>query len=163
MCFFAELWKRRYTGSMKVILITDVKKVGQRGTLVTVADGYAQNVLIPRKLALPATGENLKKFEREKKAAQSKIALDEAFAKRALADLNGNTVRVTAKANEKEKLFETIHAKTIIEIIAKEYNVSLDPSTLTFKDGPIKSLGLHRAIISVQGAEAEIFIEVTKK
>ncbi|TAJ13536.1 50S ribosomal protein L9 [Patescibacteria group bacterium] len=148
---------------MKVILIADVKKVGQRGTLVTVADGYAQNVLIPRKLALPATVENLKKFEREKNAVQSKIALDEAFAKRALADLNGKTIQVIAKANEKEKLFETIHAKTVIEAIAKEYNVSLDSSALTFKDGPIKTLGSHRVIIAVQSAKAEVFVEVIKK
>ena len=47
---------------MQVILLTDVKKVGQRGTVITVADGYAMNVLFPKKLATPATPENLKKI-----------------------------------------------------------------------------------------------------
>ena len=52
---------------MQVILLTDVKKVGQRGTVITVADGYAMNVLFPKKLATPATPENLKKIDLEVK------------------------------------------------------------------------------------------------
>ena len=79
--------------SMRIILLQDVKKVGQRGSVVTVADGYAQNVLLPKKLATPATPENLKRIERERKGAKERTALDTVFAKKVL-NFNQSTRQV---------------------------------------------------------------------
>lgn len=146
---------------MKVIMLADVKKVGQRGTLVTVADGYANNVLIPKKLALPATAENIKRFEREAQGRKEKVAMDATLAKNALSEIEGKTVQIKARANEKGTLFESIHAKQVAEAIHKELQVSLPEKAIGLADGPIKKLGDHRVKISVQGASANVSVEVT--
>lgn len=144
---------------MKVILIADVKKVGQKGTLITVADGYAQNVLIPRKLAVPATPENLKRFEQQKQAVQSRLALDNAFAKRALADIAGKTITIHAKANEKGTLFDSINAKHLAEAIAKDLKVAVSEDAIALSS-PIKKLGEYRVKVSIQGSFAEVLIVI---
>lgn len=142
---------------MKVILTADVKKVGQRGMLVTVADGYAQNVLIPRKLAVPATAENLKRFEKQKQAVESRMALDDAFAKRALADIAGKTVTIHAKANEKGTLFDSINARHLAEAIAKDLKVSVPEEAIALSS-PIKKLGEYRVKVTIQGSSAEVLV-----
>ncbi|MES2135228.1 MAG: 50S ribosomal protein L9 [Patescibacteria group bacterium] len=146
---------------MKLILLTDVKKVGQRGTLVTVADGYAQNVLIPKKLALPATAENIKKFEKQTQGAKAKIAMDAILAKKALAEIDGKTISIQAKANEKGTLFESIHAKQVAQAMLKELKISVPEDSLVIVGGPIKKLGEHRATVTLQGFRAEVTVVIS--
>ncbi len=65
---------------MKVIMLVDVKKVGQKGRVVEVKDGYAQNVLIPRRMAIPATPEAMRKAEQAALGAKERAAMDDALA-----------------------------------------------------------------------------------
>lgn len=146
---------------MKVILIADVKKVGQRGALVTVADGYAQNVLIPKKLALPATAENLKAFEKKAEGEKQRQAMDATLAKKALAEIDGKMVSMQARANEKGTLFTSIQPKQIAETISKQFKISVPESALEVINGPIKKLGEHTVKVSVQGLSATMTLSLT--
>lgn len=142
-------------------MLADVKKVGQRGTLVTVADGYAQNVLIPKKLALPATAENIRGFEKRNQSAKDKVAMDVTLAKKALAEIDGKVIEIQAKANEKGTLFESINAKQVAQAILKQFKMSVPEDSIVIVGGPIKKLGQRRVEVKVQGAFAEISVSLT--
>ncbi|MES2014209.1 MAG: 50S ribosomal protein L9 [Patescibacteria group bacterium] len=148
---------------MKLILLTDVKKVGQRGTLVSVADGYAQNVLIPKKLALPATAENIRKFEKQQQSMKEKVAMDATLAKKALAGIDGKEIGMQARANEKGTLFESIHTKQVATAIQKELGVNVSEDSVMLVGGVIKTLGSHRVEVKVQEAFAELSVLVEAK
>ena len=146
---------------MKVILLKDVKKVGVRGAVQTVADGYANNVLIPGKLALPATADNLKRWEREQEGKQSHAAFDATMAKKALSELDGKSVSIEARANPSGGLFEAIRARQVSEAIQKELGASIPEESITLLPADaIKKLGEYHAEISIKGANAEIVVSV---
>lgn len=140
---------------MQVILLKDVKKVGQRGSVVSVADGYGMNVLIRGKLALPATPENLKQVEKVALAAQGKRDMDAALAKKALEAIDGKEVRILVKANDSGVLFEAIKAKQVNEALGKAYGVSLPESALGITE-PIKKAGTYSVPVALHGAKAVI-------
>ncbi|MBI3573698.1 50S ribosomal protein L9 [Candidatus Kaiserbacteria bacterium] len=146
---------------MKVILLEDLKKVGQRGTVAIVADGYANNVLIPKKLAVPATGENLKRHDKEKQAREGKAALDATLAKKLLSEIDGKNVSIQARANPNGGLFEAIHPRQVAEAIRKELNVSIPEEAITLPE-TIKKLGEFRAEIVLQGVSAEVVVLISK-
>lgn len=145
---------------MQVILLTDVKKVGQRGTVVTVADGYAMNVLFPKKLAAPATPENLKKVERDALAAKGKKDMSEALAKKALDEIRGKTVTMKVKANEAGGLFQAIHEKQVIEAIEKMSGISLPESAIELAEA-IKKTGTYEVPVSLHGMKAKVTVSVS--
>jgi large subunit ribosomal protein L9 len=147
---------------MKVILLADVKKVGVRGSLQEVADGYAQNVLIPKKLAVPATAENMKRYDREKMAREGKAALDATLANKLLAEIDGKAVSIQVKANDTGGLFEAIHPKQVAEAVQKELNVSIPEGSVTLLPSSIKKLGEYRAQVAVSAAVAEIVVMVSR-
>jgi large subunit ribosomal protein L9 len=147
---------------MKVILLSDVKKVGVRGALVEVADGYANNVLIPKKLAVPATGENLKKYDRERQAREGKAALDSTLAKKLLAEIDGKSVLIQVKANEAGGLFEAIRPAQAREAIQRELHVAIPEDAITLVPEVIKKLGEFRAEVSISGASAELAVTISK-
>lgn len=144
---------------MQVILLTDVKKVGQRGTVVTVADGFAMNVLFPKKLAAPATPDNLKKVERETLAAKGKRDMNEALAKKALDEISGKTITLSVKANEAGGLFQAIHEKQVIEGIEKATGISLPESAIALSE-PIKKTGTYSVPVSLHSMSAKVSLEV---
>ncbi len=146
---------------MQVILLTDVKKVGQRGSVVTVADGYAMNVLFPKKLASPATPENLKKVEREALAAKGKRDMSEALAIKALDEVRGKTLLMKVKANDTGGLFQAIHEKQILEAIEKMSSISLPESAITLSEA-IKKTGTYEVPVSLHGHSVKVVLEVAK-
>lgn len=145
---------------MKIILLQDVTKLGQKGSVAEVADGYAQNVLIPKKMALPATAGNLKQAEDGALRSAERVAMDAALAKQALGQLDGKTVTIQAKASESGTLFEAIHEKQILEAIKKEFNIALPESALAL-EGPIKKVGDHSLPLSLSGSSAALTLSVT--
>jgi large subunit ribosomal protein L9 len=144
---------------MKVILVQDVKKVGQKGSVVEVADGYAQNVLLPRKLAMPATAANIKAAEAEAASRAGKQATDEAMAKAMMAKLEGATVTIKAKAGETGTLFVAIRAKDISEAIRKDLGFEIPESAILLAD-PIKKTGDHMVPLSLMQAHAIITLRL---
>lgn len=145
---------------MQVILLVDVKKVGQRGTVVTVADGYAMNVLLPQKKAVAATPQNLKQVEKEALAAKGKKDMNAVLAKKALSELDGKTVTISAKANDNGVLFESIREKHVNEAIFKSFNISLPESAIVLPD-PIKKKDTFSVPISIHGERISIQVQIS--
>ena len=137
---------------MKVILSKDVQGTGKAGEVKDVADGYARNYLIPRKLAIPATGGALKNVE-QKKAAEDKKAASEEAAARALADrLTSAPVVLTAKVGDQGRLYGSITNGDIADQLSAQLGQPIDRRKIEL-DEPIRQLGtfevtirLHRAV-----------------
>lgn len=137
---------------MKVILSKDVQGTGKAGEVKDVADGYARNYLIPRKLAIPATGGALKNVEQKKASEQKKVAAEEAAA-RALADrLTNAPVVVTAKVGDQGRLYGSITSADIADQLSAQLSQPIDKRKIEL-DEPIRQLGtfevtirLHRAV-----------------
>lgn len=144
---------------MKVILIADVKKVGQRGSVVTVADGYALNVLIPQKKAVPATPENLKRHEANADVSRKKAEQDADRIRKLLAEIDGKTLSIEVKAGPTGTLFKSLHASDIVREIKKQWGTDLPESAVTL-DHPIKQKGTISVPLELLGARANIFLEV---
>jgi len=144
---------------MQVILLVDVKKIGQRGSVVTVADGYAMNVLLPQKKAVTATPENLRKVEKEALAAKGKKDMDAALAKRALQEIDGKAIEIQARSNDSGVLFEAIKEKHINDALSKGFNISLPESAIRLAE-PIKKTGTYSVPVALQGAKATVTLQV---
>ncbi len=144
---------------MRIILTADVKKVGQRGQVVTVADGFAMNVLIPKKQAVPATPENMRRHDRE--VTESKLRVDQGAvqAKELLTQIDGKTLTIEVKASETGTLFKSIHASDIVAEIKKQWGITLPESAITL-DHPIKQKGTHAVPVGLLGALAKINLAI---
>ena len=125
---------------MKVILIEDVKKLGKKGDVVDVSDGYARNMLLPKKLGVEATSKNLNDLKLQKahqqKLAQNSLEAAQAFAK----NLENKEVVLTLKVGEGGKTFGSVSAKEISEAAQKQLGMTLDKKKLQLEI-PIKALG----------------------
>lgn len=144
---------------MKVILIADVKKVGRRGELVTVADGYAQNVLLPKKLAVPGTAENLKKHQESVKEAQGRADQSAAAARDLLKQIDGKSVTISVKASDTGTLFKSLHEADIVVAIKKDLSVVVPDSALEL-DHPIKKTGTYEVPVKLLGAKATVSVVI---
>ena len=132
---------------MKVILLDNVAKTGQRYEVVDIANGYAMNFLIPKKLARTATPEALKELESERMEAEKKRAIQLQSLTEALEKVHGKTIVLKGKANEEGHLFAGIHKDTIVEAIKTELGASIDADVLSCAF-PIKEIGEHTITIS---------------
>lgn len=144
---------------MKIILLENVRKVGQKGQLVTVADGYAMNVLIPQKKAVPGTAENLKRHERGVAAAANKADQSAMKAKEILAEIAGKTLTIVAKAGTTGTLFKSIHASDIAAEIKKQWGMEL-PTNAVKLDHPLKQKGTHEVPVELLGSKANIVVAI---
>lgn len=143
---------------MRIILLQDVKKVGQRGTIATVADGYAQNVLLPQKLAVPATGANLKKHEEGKRKKEDREAYEETLLLKNLEKIDGQTITIEAKANDSGTLFQAIRAKQVTEAIEKQFGVVIPEALIVVDD--IKKKGNYELKILQKGTGVTALVAV---
>ena len=125
---------------MKVILQQDVKGQGKRGQLVNVSDGYARNFLLPKKLAVIATAENVNTMKQQEKARKAQEAAEKAEAEALSEKLKGLTVKVAAKAGEGGRLFGAVTAKEISEQLKAQHDMELDSKKLVLAE-PIKTFG----------------------
>jgi large subunit ribosomal protein L9 len=131
---------------MKVILTKSVEALGAKGDVVTVADGYARNYLIPKKHAVKASDGALKQAEamRQARITTEKQDLSDATA---LADsLKGTRVVVAARAGDAGNLFGSIGAHDIAEAIVKFTGVEVDTKIVAMS-APIKEIGLHEVML----------------
>src|SRR6185312_14745455 len=105
---------------MEVILREHVDNLGRRGEIVKVADGYARNYLLPRKLALLATEGNKKQIEREKVKFDAKEAEDQKVAQAMAERLNSIEVEISRKVGETDALYGSVTSSDIAEALAKK-------------------------------------------
>mgnify|MGYP000563894367 FL=1 len=128
---------------MKVILQQDVKGQGKKGQLVDVSDGYARNFLLPKKLAVIATAENLNTMKQQEKARKAQQAAEKAEAEALSKKLESLTVKVAAKAGEGGRLFGAVTAKEISESLAQQHGLNIAKTKLVL-DEPIKACGGYK-------------------
>ena len=136
---------------MEVILRDHVDHVGRRGDVVKVADGYARNYLLPRKLALPATDANKRWIARERKISEAREA-EERVAAEALADrLVALDVTIARKVGDQDQLYGSVTNADIAEVLAAK-GFEVDRRKILLPD-PLRALGesmvpvkLHRDV-----------------
>ena len=125
---------------MKVILLEDVKALGKKGQVVNVSDGYARNLLLPKKLGVEATGKNMTDLKLQK-AHEDKVAQENLDAAKAFAEeLKDKQVTVGIKVGEGGRTFGSISAKEIAEAANAQLGYELDKKKLQLS-APIKELG----------------------
>jgi large subunit ribosomal protein L9 len=136
---------------MQIILQEDVEKLGNRGQIVEVAEGYARNYLLPRKLALPVSEGNLKQLEQIKRSLAKREATEVESAQKQAEMLAALTVEFSRKAGESDQMFGSVTGADVSEALAAK-GFSVDKRKIQL-DQPIKTLGeyqvpakLHRAV-----------------
>lgn len=128
---------------MKVILQQDVRGQGKKGQLVDVSDGYARNFLLPKKLAVVATAENLNTMKQQEKARKAQEAAEKAEAQATAKKLEGLMTKIPAKAGEGGRLFGAVTAKEVSEALAAQHGISIAKAKLVL-DEPIKACGSYQ-------------------
>ena len=126
---------------MEVILREHVDHLGKRGEIVKVADGYARNYLLPRKLALPATSGNKKHVERERKIMEAREAEDRGRAEAIAARLQALDLAIARRVGDTEQLYGSVTAADIAELL-KAKGFEVDRRKLILPES-IKTLGEH--------------------
>ncbi len=133
---------------MKIILTQDVKKLGKKGEIIEVNDGYARNYVIPQKLGLEANNKNLNdlKLQKNNEAKMAQQQLDDA---KALAEkIAGQQVTVKMKAGEGGRVFGSVSSKEIAEAAKKQCGLELDKKKIQLSEA-IKSFGVHEVGIKL--------------
>lgn len=145
---------------MKVILKQDVKGTGKKGQMVEVADGYAQNFLIKRGIAVAASNQAMEEMKSKEAAKQHHIEVEKQQASDAAKALEGKKVTLVAKAGANGKLFGSVTAKEIAEAVASQLKITVDKKKVTLKSD-IKGFGTYSAEIKLYpGISATVTVEV---
>lgn len=125
---------------MKVILLQDVKSLGKKGEIVNVSDGYARNMILPKKLGVEATSKNLNDLKLQNQHAD-KVAQEQLDAAKQLAeDIKDKIVEVKIKAGEGGRTFGSVSTKEIAAAIKEQWKMDIDKKKMQLSD-PIRSLG----------------------
>lgn len=128
---------------MKVILLEDVKSLGKKGEIVNVSDGYARNLILPKKLGLEATPKNLNDLKLQK-ANEAKIAQENLEAAQAFArELETKEVILTLKVGEGGRTFGSVSSKEISDAAKEQLNLEIDKKRLQLSS-PIRNLGVTK-------------------
>ena len=146
---------------MEVILKTEVPKLGGRGDVVKVADGFARNYLLPRKLAIQATSSNKKVIDDMKAASLRREAKLKGDAEQLAGLMKDVIVTVAEKAGENDQLFGSVTAKTIADELAKQ-GYSIDRHKIEIEHA-IRMLGEHQVKVNLHsGVVTDIKVVVTR-
>ena len=147
---------------MEVILREDIDKLGSRGQVVKVKDGFARNFLLPRRLAVFATESNKKIVEQERQSWLRKEAKVVGDAEGLAKLLNGVTVEFARKAGDEDHLFGSVTSADIETGLAKQ-NFTIDKKKINLNE-PLKVLGEHKVTLNLyKGVTAEITVNIVKE
>src|SRR5579871_2343943 len=138
---------------MEVILREHVDNLGRRGDVVKVAEGYARNYLLPRKLALPVNDNNKRQIERERKLAEARDLEEKGAAEAIAARLTQLDVEIRRRVGENDTLYGSVTSQDIAQAL-KDKGFDIDKRKITLTD-PIKALGettvpvkIHRDVVA---------------
>ncbi|MDO4540013.1 MAG: 50S ribosomal protein L9 [Syntrophomonadaceae bacterium] len=148
---------------MKVILLENVPKLGEKGKIIEVADGYGRNYLLPRGLAEEATAMKMKesKEKEDKKARQHDR--EQAAAQALKERIDGATVKVAMKTGGGDKLYGAVTNAQVAEILQKEFKVNIDKKKIEIPEA-IKHTGEFTVKIKLfTGIQAEVKLNVTSE
>ena len=147
---------------MEVILRDHVEKLGKRGEIVKVSDGYARNYLLPRKLALPATEGNRKHVERERKIMETREAEEKSQADAIASRLATVDITIARRVGETEQLYGSVTATDIAEFL-KTKGFEIDRRKLILPE-PIKTIGEHDVPLKLhRDVTAPLKVKVVKE
>jgi large subunit ribosomal protein L9 len=147
---------------MEVILRADVEKVGSRGQVVKVANGYARNYLLPKRLAVAASESNKKIVEQERQAHVRREAKDKSGAEDLAKLMTGISVTIAHKAGEQDQLFGSVTAKDIAEALEKR-NYTIDRKKIHL-DEPIRQLGEFKVPVKLhRDVTIEVGVQVVRE
>ena len=132
---------------MKVILQTDIKNIGKKGEIVEVADGYGRNFLLPKKLALPASSENMNVAKAQAGAKARREAMAEDEARLMAAQLEKVTVEIPVRIGENGRLFGAVTGKDVAEALKKKH-IDIDRRKISIQ-GEVTGEGLYEAVVKV--------------
>lgn len=144
---------------MQLILKENIKGLGEMGDSVRVKDGYARNFLLPQKLAMAATDENLKIILKQKKAARAKEEQKKKAAEAFAQKISALSYTIVVAAGEDEKLFGSVTAADIKGALAGE-GMEVDKKQIDLEE-PIKQLGIYDVPVKIMtdvAANAKIFV-----
>jgi large subunit ribosomal protein L9 len=141
---------------MKIILLKDLHKVGKKYEVVTVADGYALNSLIPTKAAEVATDKTVEKYTKLKEVESAARLLREEELVKELSKIADKEFTIEAKANDQGHLFASVHKEEVGAVIG------VDPVYITIAN-PIKEVGEHAVTVSVRDMSKEVKVKVVAK
>ncbi len=147
--------------TLQVLLLEDTEALGRAGDIVSVSEGYARNFLFPNGRAALAT-KQVQEKRNAKDSAAKKRAEEELRAYQEIAEKLDNTeINISAKVRDEENLFGSITAKTIVERLHTDSNVSV-PLRNVKGPFPIKKLGTYEAVVQLgQGVECRVAVVVT--
>lgn len=143
---------------IKVVLRENVSKLGKRGDIVTVKNGYARNYLIPRNIGLIATEANLKRIETEKRKYVQSMAKFKEEREDLANKLNSVKIEIPTKMTAQGHLYGAIGEKQILEALERE-GITLEDDSIYLED-PIKEMGIYKIKISVHPELPEVEIEL---
>lgn len=144
---------------MKIILLKDIPKVGKKYDIKDVAEGYATNMLLPRGLAVIATGPVMAKIQGEKDKADAEKKIQGDLLLKNLETIKGVTLTMKEKANEKGHLFAGVTKEMILEELKKETRLNLDPESIILEKA-IKEVGEHKITVSAGGKKVEFTVAI---
>jgi|TARA_B100001964_G_scaffold184412_1_gene204322 large subunit ribosomal protein L9 len=133
---------------VKVILLRDINSVGSAGEIVSVANGYARNFLIPKRQALLATDANVAQFESQRRQHEAVAERDKRTAETQAAALEKASLTATVKVGEGDRLFGSVTTQNIAELL-KEQGHEIDRRKIELEE-PIRALGVYSLPIQLE-------------
>lgn len=140
---------------MKVILLKEVQGIGGPGTVKEVADGYARNFLLPRKLATPANSGALKQVDQMKAANERRVAKVEAEAAALARQIEGQEVLFRVRAGEEGRLYGSVTNSDVAEVLSRQIGQEVDRRKVVL-DEPIHALGTFEVPVRLTAAQSPI-------
>ena len=148
---------------MKVILIQDVKSLGKKGDIVEVNQGYARNFVLPKKLGVEATPDNLNNLKLKNQNDEKIAAENLAAAQKLAADLKDKKVVASVKVGDNGRVFGSGSTKEIAELIKTQLGIEVDKKKIIMADA-VKALGGYNVGLKLHPqVTAEILLDVVEK
>jgi large subunit ribosomal protein L9 len=145
---------------VKVILVQDVNKLGSKGDLVEVAEGYGRNFLLKKKLAVEGTQGKVKEWEEQQKAKENREARQHAQAVEIKKKIGGKMVAVRMSSGDEGRLFGSVTSQQVAMAVCEQLSVEVDKKEIKL-DEQIKRLGRYPFKIRLSaGVEAEMTLSV---
>ena len=147
---------------MKIILLQDEKKLGKKGDIIEVSEGYARNFVLPKKIGVEATPKNLNDLKLQKANAEKVAAQQLAAAKELAEKLGAASVTLSIKAGDNGKAFGSVSGKEIAKAITDQLKLDVDKKKLVLPE-PLKTFGTHEVPVKLhKDVTAKLAVKVVE-
>jgi large subunit ribosomal protein L9 len=147
---------------MKVVLLADVKSQGKKGQVINVSDGYANNFLFPKKLAVPADNQILTEMKGKEDARLHNIELEKQAARDTAEKLKNVTVKIKAQGGTDGRTYGSVTVKDIAEALEAQHKIKVDRRKIAL-DTPIRAFGSYILDVKLYAdISGKITVQVTE-